>query len=118
VVEDHDDSRRFLQQLLESAGARVVVAEDGRVALLRLQHIHPDIVLADLLMPELDGLALARRLKAEPRWAAIPLLAVTALGEAADYIQTWAHGFAGHITKPVDPEQLIAAIQRIARPAR
>jgi CheY-like chemotaxis protein len=62
-------------------------------------------------MPQLDGLALARHLEADRRLRRIPVLAVTALGSAADYIQTWAHGFAGHLVKPVDPGRLVRAIR-------
>ncbi len=64
---------------------------------------------------ELDGLALARHIEADLRWRKIPVLAVTALGAAADYIRTWAHGFAGHLVKPIEPETLIQAIRVLTR---
>src|SRR5262245_53493828 len=89
VVEDHEDDRELLRQILEHAGARVLLAEHGRVALRLLETTAlPDIVLCDLLMPELDGLGLARHIEADLRWKRIPVLAVTALGAAADYIRT------------------------------
>jgi CheY-like chemotaxis protein len=114
VVEDHEDSRRLLQQMLERAGARVLLAAHGAEALTRLEtERRPHVILCDLLMPVLDGLGLARRVQTDPRWARIPILAVTALGGAADYIKTWAHGFAGHVTKPLDPDVLIGAIGRV-----
>lgn len=114
VVEDHEDSRRLLKQILELAGARVILAEHGGEALERLEtQRRPHVIVCDLLMPVLDGLGLARRVQGDPRWSRIPLLAVTALGGAADYIKTWAHGFAGHVTKPVDPDVLIGAIRRV-----
>jgi CheY-like chemotaxis protein len=119
VVEDHEDSRRMLQQMLEHAGARVLLAAHGGEALAQLEtQRRPHVILCDLLMPVLDGLGLARQVHGDPRWARIPILAVTALGGAADYIKTWAHGFAGHVTKPIDREVLIAAVRRVAgRPA-
>ncbi|HEV8310358.1 MAG TPA: response regulator [Methylomirabilota bacterium] len=117
MVEDHADTREVLRQMLEHAGARALLAEHGHAALDLLEHAHerPHIILCDLLMPELDGLALARHLEADLRWQKIPVLAVTALGAAADYINTWAHGFAGHLVKPVDPDTLIYAVRRLTR---
>jgi CheY-like chemotaxis protein len=119
VVEDHADTRELLRRTLEHAGARTVLAEDGRAALDLLQHAHerPHIILCDLLMPQLDGLALARHLEADLRWRKIPVLAVTALGAAADYINTWAHGFAGHLVKPVNPDTLIRVVRDLTRKA-
>jgi two-component system, sensor histidine kinase and response regulator len=118
VVDDHADSRLVLQQMLEAAGARVLLADHGVHALEQLEtQRRPHVILCDLLMPVLDGLGLARRIQANSRWAGIPLLAVTALGGAADYIRTWEHGFAGHITKPFKTDVLIEAIRRVARAA-
>jgi two-component system cell cycle response regulator DivK len=114
VVEDHEDSRRLLKQMLEHVGARVIMAAHGGEALERLAtQRRPHVILCDLLMPVLDGLGLARHIQGDPRWRAIPILAVTALGGAADYIKTWAHGFAGHVTKPIDRDVLLAAIRRV-----
>ena len=114
VVEDHEDSRRLLQQMLEHVGARVILAAHGGEALARLEtQRRPHVILCDLLMPVLDGLGLARHVQGDPRWRGIPILAVTALGGAADYIKTWAHGFAGHVTKPIDRDVLLAAIRRV-----
>ena len=115
VVEDHEDSLRMLQQLLEHAGARVLPAAHGGEALERLERgPRPHVIVSDLLMPVLDGLGLARHVQGDPRWGRIPILAVTALGGAADYIRTWAHGFAGHVTKPIDRDVLIEAVRRVA----
>jgi CheY-like chemotaxis protein len=114
VVEDHEDSRQLLQQMLEHVGAHVILAAHGGEALERLEtQRRPHVILCDLLMPVLDGLGLARQLQGDPRWRGIPILAVTALGGAADYIKTWAQGFAGHVTKPIDRDVLLAAIRRV-----
>ncbi len=115
VVEDREDERELLRQVLEHAGARVLLAEHGKAALRLLEADVPNIILCDLLMPELDGLGLARHIEADLRWKRIPVLAVTALGAAADYIRTWAHGFAGHLTKPVDPDDVITAVRLLTR---
>jgi CheY-like chemotaxis protein len=114
VVEDHQDSLRMLQQMLEHAGARVLPAAHGGEALERLETgPRPHVILSDLLMPVLDGVGLARHVQGDPRWGRIPILAVTALNGAADYIRTWAHGFAGHVTKPIDRDVLIEAVRRV-----
>ena len=81
VVEDHEDSLRMLQQMLEHAGARVMPAAHGGEALERLETgPRPHVIVSDLLMPVLDGLGLARHVQGDPRWGRIPILAVTALG--------------------------------------
>src|SRR5262249_49796740 len=113
VIDDHEDTRIILSQLLEAAGARVTHACDGYEGLDQLAHgPPPDLILCDPLMPGMDGLEFARPLHADPRWARIPIIAVTALGAPAHYIRTWAHGLQGHIVKPVDGDQLIEFIRR------
>lgn len=121
VAEDHPDSLDALRQLLESEGAEVLATENGAAALRRLEGSprRPDIVLVDLMMPVLDGFQLARRIRTEARWAAIPLVAVTARVETADYDATLEAGFAAHVPKPIDLEALIAVLLRVyAGPTR
>ena len=73
----------------------------------------PTHVAVDLLMPAMDGLNFARRLQQEPEWRSIPIVAVTALGQLADYIMTWTHGFQAHLTKPVDPALLVNVVRKL-----
>jgi CheY-like chemotaxis protein len=115
VVEDDRDTRDLLRLMLEPLGATVLLAEDGAVGLDLLQSYRPDVILVDLMMPGIDGLAFAREVHRHPTWTRIPLLAVTALAGAGDYITTWAHGFSGHLTKPVEQDQLVASIRRVLR---
>jgi CheY-like chemotaxis protein len=124
VVEDHADSRELLRQVLEPLASRVVLAGNGyeALAVLRTERPPPDVILCDLLMPAMDGLNFAKRLQQEPEWQSIPIVAVTALGQLADYIMTWTHGFQAHLTKPVDPVVLVDVVKglvrhRSARPA-
>ena len=122
VIEDHADTRTLLRQMLEDLGAQVGLAADGHEALHVLETEMPQpphVILCDLLMPGMDGLAFAARLRGNPKWAGIPIVAVTALGGVADYIRTWAHGFAGHLVKPIDQAQLAETTRRvIRRPSR
>jgi len=120
VLEDNADGRLLLGAILEGLGADVVLAENGRVGLRALageRRRRPDVILCDLLMPEMDGLAFSAHLRRNPEWTRVPILAVTALGDTADYVRTWAHGFAGHLTKPIDEVQIASAIRRVI-PAR
>lgn len=102
MVEDEPDVRAMMRQMLESLGARVVLAESAAVALRVLADETPDLVLCDLRLAELDAFGLIRRLREEPRLSEKPVVAVTARGSAADYQQTWEAGFDGHFVKPID----------------
>jgi len=115
VIEDHPDSLELLRQMVESLGATPVLARHGQEALDWLRRHRPHAILCDLLMPGIDGLTFARRLHANPAWASIPIIAVTALGSAADYIRTWSHGFQAHVTKPILIEQLAVTVRRLTR---
>ena len=117
VVEDHADSRELLSQLLSHEGAVVLTAHDGLAALHTLEARIPDVILADLPMPGMDGLDFARRVKANARWAAVPIIATTAHTRSADFQATLSAGFAAHLVKPVDWELLLRTIERFLVPA-
>ena len=102
VVEDDSDSRALMGQMLEALGARAVLAESATGALGALAEEVPDLILCDLRLAELDGFELIRRLRKDPRLSRKPVVAVTALGSAADYQRTWEAGFDGHFVKPFD----------------
>jgi CheY-like chemotaxis protein len=117
VVEDHPDGRDALRQLLEWYGAEVLDAEDGCEALRLLEAQVPDVIVSDLRMPRLDGFGLAGRVKHDVRWAAVPIVAVTALNSPADVRATREAGFAGHLAKPLDADALLATMKRVRRAA-
>jgi CheY-like chemotaxis protein len=118
VVEDHRDSREILEQLLTRDGARVSLAEHGQHALDILAREQPDAILLDLLMPVMDGFALIRHLQQDPRWAGIPVVAVTALGGDLDFRRTFEHGFDAHLTKPIHYDELLGLILRLTSSRR
>jgi CheY-like chemotaxis protein len=118
IVEDHDDSRELVVQILRHEGAIVLAAHDAQAALQTLEARIPDVILTDLLMPGLDGLAFTRRVKADARWARVPIIAVTALGSPADRAATVEAGCAAHVTKPINWETLMRTIERVVPSAR
>lgn len=116
VVEDNDDSRRLLQAILTRSGAAVQVAESVPAALLILTGEWPDIVISDIEMPGEDGYSLIRKIRLqEPPSQRLPAIALTAHTRSADRVRTLAAGFQTHMSKPVDPAELVAAVKSLAR---
>ena len=113
IVEDHEDSREMLRQIVESFGAKAAVAADGREALATAAWLRPELVFCDLRMPVLDGYAFIERLRHDPALSRTAVLAVTALGTDADLRKTWAAGFDGHLVKPVDYDVIAQQLERV-----
>lgn len=108
VAEDHLDSRDALRALLEAFGYQVVVAVNGRQAVdVALEHA-PDLILMDIMMPELDGFEATRELRQNPRTAQIPIIAVTAM-EGAHQLALQA-GANDYVRKPIDIRGLVAKV--------
>ena len=118
VIEDHTDSREMLRQMMRSLGAVVHGAADGWEGLVLLRAERPDVILCDLLMPTMDGYAFIAALRRDAAWQRTPIVAVTALGSDADYRRTWEAGFDGHLTKPIQADQLTAVVHAVLRMRR
>lgn len=116
VAEDSPDSAETLQGLLQLEGAVVHLAHDGARALALLREHECDLLVSDLGMPWLDGYALMAALRAEPRFAALPAIALTGRGEDADVERAFAAGFDAHVMKPVVLDELVAQIARVLPP--
>jgi PAS domain S-box-containing protein len=112
VIEDHDDSRDLLVNVLEAAGARVCAAAGSAEALELAAVEKPDVLVVDIGLPGEDGYALLRRLRGLEALAgrSIPAVAVTAYARSSDREQALAAGFAQHMAKPIDPHQLVEII--------
>lgn len=108
IAEDHADSRAAFQALLESVGYRVIVACTGREAVEIGLRQPPDIVLMDLMMPELDGMEATRQLRASTLYDDVPIIAVSALTSAR--AQTLEAGCDDFIAKPVDIRLLLRRV--------
>ena len=101
VAEDDRGSRALLCELLAREGYRVVEAADGAEALRLLTAEPPDLLIADIKMPGLDGLELVRRLRALPEFAALPAIALTAHSDLDTREDALAAGFNHYLTKPL-----------------
>jgi CheY-like chemotaxis protein len=111
IVEDVELNRDLLVQLLEDE-YRLVVAEDGQTALQRAAEARPDLILMDLSLPRMDGWEATRRLKADARLSAIPIIVLSAHAMRGDEERARASGCDDFLTKPIDEALLY---QKLAR---
>jgi len=106
LVDDNQDATETLQTLLESLGATVVAAGNGREALTKFERFQPDAVLLDIGMPGMDGYEVARRIRALPAGGTTPLIALTGWGQQEDIRRCFEAGFDHHLVKPLDVDRL------------
>jgi signal transduction histidine kinase len=111
VVEDAEDSRESLRDMLELLGANVFVAADGREALDVIRRTTPDLVLCDLRMPRMDGYDFIHALHERPGGVHPPVVAVSGLVSDTDQQRTREAGFEGHVKKPFDETTIVAAVR-------
>lgn len=112
VVEDAPDNQVLVEQVFQDSGYRVTCIQDGQAALDWLETNHPDLILLDLSLPEIDGWEVARQLKACDRTAKIPIVAVTAHAMKGDKEAALASGCDDYLTKPLDIDLLEACVQQ------
>ena len=111
VVDDTPANLRLLSQMLTDHGHKVRAVLSGSHALAAAQAAPPDLILLDLRMPEMDGYEVCARLKADERTRDIPVLFISALGEADDKIKAFTAGGVDYITKPFQLEEVLARVQ-------
>ncbi|GAA1252500.1 response regulator [Kitasatospora nipponensis] len=114
VVDDSEVIRQLIRVNLELEGFEVVTAADGAECLDVVQHIRPDVVTLDVMMPRLDGLRTAARLRATPATARLPIAIVSAC-TPADLDRGESVGVDGYLGKPFDPADLVALVHRLMR---
>jgi PAS domain S-box-containing protein len=112
VVDDEDDARELIKRILNDCNADVLTAATATEALTLLQHARPDLMVSDLGMPEVDGYGLLDRIRAmgPSRGGDLPAIALTAFARSEDRIKALSSGFLAHISKPVEPNELIAKV--------
>lgn len=106
IADDRASSRELLRTVLEREGYRVLEAGDGVQALALARTGSPDLILLDLQMPILDGFGVLSELRGDPRFAAVPVLALTASAMQGDREKILAAGFTDYLSKPAGPEIL------------
>jgi signal transduction histidine kinase/CheY-like chemotaxis protein len=115
VVDHEEDARTILEQVLRDRGAQVLTAESALQALERLAMERPDVIVSDIGMPEMDGYALLRKVRALPpsEGGRTPALALTAYARREDAQRAFAAGFQMHASKPVEPAQLATIVANL-----
>jgi len=111
VVEDDLAMRDGICEILEMAGYTVYVASNGKEALTLLEKNPPELIVSDIMMPEMNGYHFYERVREDDRWLTVPFIFLTAKGEKADILRGKAMGVDDYLTKPFDPEELLVAVK-------
>jgi len=114
IVDDNIDSADLMGEILRSEGHEVAVAHDGAAGLAQFARFHPELAILDLGLPEIDGYALARQVRADPEHHATTLIALSGYAQAEDIARSRDAGFTHHLAKPVDWKRLEAVISSTA----
>ena len=113
IVDDEPNLLRAVAACLRSEGYEVTTARSGKDALLSLAESVPDLVISDVRMPGIDGYALVHRMRSTPRTALIPVIFLTAKDQKEDRVEGFRTGVDAYITKPFEPDELLAVITSI-----
>jgi two-component system cell cycle response regulator DivK len=111
VVEDQEDNRRIVRDLLSSAGYQIVEAVSGEEGVSLAEREQPDLILMDIQLPGLDGYEATRRIRANPALEKIPIIAVTSYALSGDDVKARAAGCDDYVTKPFSPRALLAKVR-------
>jgi len=113
VVDDERHIVRLVQVNLERAGYEVTTAYDGVEALEAVQAEIPDMIILDVMMPRMDGFEALKKLRADDKTKEIPVIMLTAKAQDADIFKGWSSGVDSYLTKPFNPRELLAFVERI-----
>ena len=115
VVDDFDDTRLLLRTWLQKKGFRVVEAENGNRAITAAESSRPDLIIMDVEMPELDGLAATRKIRELKDFAAVPIVAVSAYGADQYRDHALAAGCNEYVSTPFEPDELERLIRALLK---
>jgi len=115
VADDTESVRALFRKLLAAEGHDVIAVQDGAEALEAVQKHHPDVILLDVSMPQVDGLEVCRRLKADPATRLTPVVLVTGMSDMSDRIKGIEAGADEFLSKPVHPHELRARVASLSR---
>jgi CheY-like chemotaxis protein len=116
AIDDNPDNLELMRYLLEAFGYPVLAACDGGSGLALAEREHPDLVLCDVQLPDIDGYEVVRRIRSHPELSALTIIAVTALAMVGDRAKVLAAGFNGYLPKPIDPTTFIHQVEAYLRP--
>ncbi len=113
IIDDDIDTLRLVSLVLQKQGYQIVTANNGEQGLLEMSKESPDLILLDVMMPEMDGHEVARRLRQDPSMANIPILMFTAQSQLRDKEAGFESGADAYLTKPTHPKELQAHIENL-----
>jgi two-component system cell cycle response regulator DivK len=111
VIEDQEDNRRIMRDLLTSANYRIIEAVTGEEGVRSAETNRPDLILMDIQLPDFDGYEATRRIKAIPALSSTPIIAVTSYALSGDDIKAFEAGCDAYVSKPFSPRALLKKIQ-------
>jgi len=111
VIEDQEDNRQIVRDLVTASGYELIEATTGEEGLEVAARERPDLILMDIQLPGIDGYEVTRRIKANPKLRKIPIIAVTSYALSGDDKKAFAAGCDGYVTKPYSPRLLLAKIR-------
>jgi two-component system cell cycle response regulator DivK len=111
IIEDQEDNRAILRDLLGQAGYELIEATDGLEGVKLAEQEHPDLILMDIQLPVIDGYEATRRIRAVPGLTSTPIIAVTSYALSGDEAKARAAGCDGYVTKPFSPRDLLAKVR-------
>lgn len=117
LVEDHEDNRRIVRDLLTNAGYELIEAVTGEEGIRLAETQGPDLVLMDIQLPGIDGYEVTRRLRQNPALARTPIIAVTSYALSGDDAKALAAGCDAYVAKPFSPRALLAKVQEYLKPS-
>jgi two-component system, cell cycle response regulator DivK len=112
VVEDTEDNRQIIRDLLSSVGYELIEAMDGAEGVALAESQHPDLILMDMQLPVMDGYEATRRIRSIPELARVPIIAVTSYALSGDEAKTREAGCDGYVAKPFSPRELLAMVRQ------
>lgn len=112
VIEDNEQNLYLITFILEKGGYLVLQARDGREGIEMASQTNPILILLDIQLPRMDGYAVARALRSDPKLAEVPIVAVTSYAMVGDKEQVLAAGCTGYIEKPINPETFMAEVEQ------
>ena len=111
IVEDTEDNRQIVRDLMASVGYELIEAVDGATGVAMAAQYKPDLILMDIQLPVMDGYEATRLIKADPALLHIPIIAVTSYALSGDEAKTRAAGCNGYVAKPFSPRELLSKIR-------